>query len=882
MSKLKEPYWRLDEKAYWPSFRADTRNTGRAPNWLDKRFNKKIKWPDKPWAFKLGKAITSAPVIGADGTIYVGSADTYFYAIKYDGTLKWKLKINHVIDDSAVIARRTDPNTGEEKDYVFFPGSDGFARKVDCKTGKVVGAFEAKNHYINPDGTPIFDKGVPKCNWFESDFTFSENGLLLAGCDDFAFYMLNPETMKCAVPEFMTKSMIWSGSPTGINGEFYFGSLDSIFRCIDKKGKLLWWYPIFGTAGCGPTILDNGNVIMGSGNNNVYCFEGKRKLMKLGKVKWKFHTKGDVWSSAALSYDGASLYFSSADGIVYAVNSGNGNLLWTFPTLRSNRCGPVLDPNGDVFIASGDGKIYKLSGKDGHRIWSFNCQKFNVSEKYGEYERHSFITTSIALSPGGVYAPNQNGNVYFVPFSYMESEDAKKDPRCCFNPNPDLPLNGIHLIRVSYGGRLFLEEIDINSKKTTNLIVQNTIGRSDLIVLQLIIMNNGKMLDARISDVNITSNIPFRKHVQISTDAHFINIIPMEFLKPGQEYNLKIKGKYIIPKKYGWFFLPLDRIWKGKKAEGTFETNLSFKVRKGEKIWSEESSVINIGNVESKIPGDILILKNLYIWQEALLANLTIIAMDCLYIILVPIYHDRDKQKIIFWAMQGEKITGIEDDLNPSLATYKIIKKHKSTPFRFPIDITYDLDGTFRGKTSGFNLDWAGVGMPMDMLLLTGKLDKNLELMSGSTAFFETSIKDIPNFGRILKAMNVVNNEGNFMATGTYRIEKAKGPIMKSLSIKAKIKNVECNKKEIKIYFEKEGRISLDDYFVSVVLINIKKAESIKQDYQSNISFIKDKNDLLEVIIQKLDENISSKIFYQDKCLLIILVDTVPFYKTIL
>ncbi|MFX1450918.1 MAG: PQQ-binding-like beta-propeller repeat protein, partial [Promethearchaeota archaeon] len=417
--KLKSPYWRLDEKAFWPSLRADIRNTGRAPNWKDKIFSKDIKFPDKPWAFKTGKAITCAPVIGADGTIYLGSADTYFYAINPDGTLKWKLKTNNVVDDAAVIARRTDPETGEEKDYIFFPGADGFARKVDCQTGEVVGTFEATEHYKNEEFM-----GVPKCNWFESDFTFSRSGRLLAGCDDFAFYQIDPETMTLTVPEFMTRNQIWSGSPTGFapEGDHYFGCLDTYFRSVDDNGELRWEYPIYGMAGASPTILDDGSVVIGSGNNNIYCFRSEKDIPEDKRVKWRFHTKGDVWSSTAVLPDGSTVIVSSSDGIIYALDAETGEMKWNFPTLGPNRCGCVLDQEGNVYIASGDGKIYKLSGKDGSRIWSFDCKFFNASEEFDELDRYHFVPSSISLSPSGVYAPNQNGNLYYIPFSYMESK----------------------------------------------------------------------------------------------------------------------------------------------------------------------------------------------------------------------------------------------------------------------------------------------------------------------------------------------------------------------------------------------------------------------------------------------------------------------------
>ena len=38
----------------------------------------------KKWEFKTGGKVDSSPAIGADGTVYVGSADGKVYAIKTD------------------------------------------------------------------------------------------------------------------------------------------------------------------------------------------------------------------------------------------------------------------------------------------------------------------------------------------------------------------------------------------------------------------------------------------------------------------------------------------------------------------------------------------------------------------------------------------------------------------------------------------------------------------------------------------------------------------------------------------------------------------------------------------------------------------------------
>ncbi|MFH0853891.1 MAG: PQQ-binding-like beta-propeller repeat protein, partial [bacterium] len=48
--------------------------------------------------------ISSSPAIDADGTIYFGSTDNFFYALNPDGTLNWKKDTGHSVTSSATIA----------------------------------------------------------------------------------------------------------------------------------------------------------------------------------------------------------------------------------------------------------------------------------------------------------------------------------------------------------------------------------------------------------------------------------------------------------------------------------------------------------------------------------------------------------------------------------------------------------------------------------------------------------------------------------------------------------------------------------------------------------------------------------------------------------
>ena len=80
----------------------------------------------KKWSFQTGRDVDSSPAIGSDGTIYVGSDDSYLYAINPDGSRKWRFKTGSYVVSSPAI------------------GSDGTI---------YVGSYDYYLYAINPDGS---------------------------------------------------------------------------------------------------------------------------------------------------------------------------------------------------------------------------------------------------------------------------------------------------------------------------------------------------------------------------------------------------------------------------------------------------------------------------------------------------------------------------------------------------------------------------------------------------------------------------------------------------------------------------------------------------------------------------------------------------------
>jgi outer membrane protein assembly factor BamB len=141
---------------------------------------------------------------------------------------------------------------------------------------------------------------------------------------------------------------------------------------------------------CLPSVAEDPWMFRGNpAHSGVYEGAG---LAQFGGVRWKFHTRGMVIGSAAVSE--GKVYFGSTDGNLYAVYVATGALKWKFRTGGERRFAgkhlhgvqPVSetmpDPfdcylsspvvwKGAVYFGSGDGYIYSLNAASGALKWKF-------------------------------------------------------------------------------------------------------------------------------------------------------------------------------------------------------------------------------------------------------------------------------------------------------------------------------------------------------------------------------------------------------------------------------------------------------------------------------------------------------------------------------
>ena len=178
----------------------------------------------------------------------------------------------------------------------------------------------------------------------------------------------------------------FSSPALGPDGTVYMGTAGGkVYALAGTNGAVKWSFATTSTdtVVSTPTLGPNGSLYVGGSDGFVYALAADS-----GRKLWEFQTGAKVWSSAALSRDGATLYIGSCDYQVYALAAATGAERWRFATGREVWATPTVGDDGTVYVGSADGVVYALHGRDGILKWSTAFK--------GEIE------ASAVLTPGGL------------------------------------------------------------------------------------------------------------------------------------------------------------------------------------------------------------------------------------------------------------------------------------------------------------------------------------------------------------------------------------------------------------------------------------------------------------------------------------------------
>ena len=167
---------------------------------------------------------------------------------------------------------------------------------------------------------------------------------------------------------------------------------------------------------CSPALAQDAMFRGASQHTGVYAGPS---VPQWTKIKWQFHTDGQVLSSPAVAND--TLYVGSSDHFLYALDLAAGTLKWKFKTEGRITSSPAISA-GVVYCGSFDGNFYAVDAADGRLKWKFQTageRRFAAKHLHGAEpaaesmpDPFDFFLSSPVVWNGAVYFGSGDTNVY--------------------------------------------------------------------------------------------------------------------------------------------------------------------------------------------------------------------------------------------------------------------------------------------------------------------------------------------------------------------------------------------------------------------------------------------------------------------------------------
>lgn len=490
----------------WPKFRCDAQQDGLAT--VHPRAGGKL------WSLRTGRGIFSSPVVAADGTIYIGSADRTFYALDPAGAVRWKLATGEIIDSAALL---------DDRGRVYFGSGDGQLRALDAATGAPLWSFTADD--------PARNKAFIR--WFEGNVAIGPEGHLYAPNDNFFVYALDRDSGQ-PLWHFKMGDQTWSlPAVDRTTGELFVGNNnvvslygDNVYA-IRADGSQDWSSLSLGSVAASPLLTDKA-VYVGSFDGYLRAYD-----RVTGNALWSFATRDHLYASPALLPDG-TIVQPSADGTVYALAPDSGALRWAYDTSEPIRSSPAVDADGHIYVGTGTGQLLVLE-PDGKRRFALQLIDGDRND----------LNSSPALGQQAVYLGGESGEFFSVPYDYCLAGPGVGDGRCRTGDATPLADGAALLSTSSFGGSEAAAQIEANQPLAFSLQVRQG-GLAQI-----------PFLDP--AHVSVTVQPPAEVITEVSGDGKFLTVTPTSgwtagadgrvaigvsagYLVDTQRVGLKIKG----------------------------------------------------------------------------------------------------------------------------------------------------------------------------------------------------------------------------------------------------------------------------------------------------------------------------------------------------
>lgn len=289
------------------------------------------------WKFSAPRMFNASPAVGADGTVYAGAYDGKVYALDgMTGAKKWTFATRSLLNEA--------PAVSAPGDTVYVGGYDRSVYALAAKDGAL--------KWRTPVGAAA------------SSPALGEDGTVYVGADK--IYALQPADGKQKW-QFLTGYDAASPVTIGSGGTVYAQAQDETGRsqicALDTRtGHQNWAFPLSERMAFAPLASDN-RVYVGA--DQLYALR-----QSSGRLVWRYGQGSARWSTPTV--DNGIVCAGSGNGSLVALDAATGIALWTFATNDPLLSFPRFGPHGVLYVAcEGDRKVYALDGRTGKTRWQF-------------------------------------------------------------------------------------------------------------------------------------------------------------------------------------------------------------------------------------------------------------------------------------------------------------------------------------------------------------------------------------------------------------------------------------------------------------------------------------------------------------------------------
>jgi outer membrane protein assembly factor BamB len=134
-------------------------------------------------------------------------------------------------------------------------------------------------------------------------------------------------------------------------------------------GQVIWDFETKGAFASQP-VLENGTLYIGAFDDKLYAID-----VETGDENWHFSSENWFWGAPALHDD--VLYAVDVDGNAYAIDRNTGDPIWHRVLTDADdqavavRAGPTLSADqSKLLVGSEDGLLFALDTADGMVVWT--------------------------------------------------------------------------------------------------------------------------------------------------------------------------------------------------------------------------------------------------------------------------------------------------------------------------------------------------------------------------------------------------------------------------------------------------------------------------------------------------------------------------------